>query len=218
MMQKKFLFVFLPTTFLLFGFSQIMEVPKPLNNLTKEELFTRKISNNIFLEDYLEEVMQPMRRLGSGTEINAELIKKEQDRYDLGWRQRQLSELVTFDFNLDTQVSKEEIEKGITEMKRGRAPDPADVLNETQKLLTKRDLNKDGVITYQEMGTLDTERSKQTEMQKNIDILSSYLHLDPNKDGVLTAVELENEARAFFVELDKDKNNRISEQERPVLK
>lgn len=176
-------------------YNSIDEVPEILRNY---------IRTNTFWEDSLNNLMRYMRRQDSSkNKIDADSIKATEEALIRSLKQAQLNAFVRFDKNFDAKATQGEIESGSQVQ-----------LRRYKKEFEMMDLNQDGVITYQEAATLSPDKNRQIENAARE--ARAMLALDPNKDGILTAAELETLARKAFNTFDTDRDLQISKEEMPA--
>ncbi len=157
-------------------------------------------------EQYLQTMLQTIREHGTNKlYLEAANIAAAQAEQHNARIVQQVSELLRLDRDTDGSVSEQEVKAFVS----NEAPASQDA-----GTFMRYDLNKDGRIDYQEMRTVsDTDDHDHSSMPS----LKALLALDPDKDGKLTAEELEGLANDAFAMVDQDKDGMLSDNERAAL-
>lgn len=182
---------------------------------TKRQLAVKMLQSllheGMFVEQYTDQALQPIRAFGNGQEISQSMIDELNENTTILARQQQLSRLIAFDLNLDTQITKEEV-LAYQALQQNRN----EQFDRNIDNILKMDTNQDGIVSYKEMGALDSSVRSNARSYLN-NQYGMYLQLDPNADGIVTAKEIESITRKLFSEADKNKNEKIDRDEKPQI-
>jgi EF hand len=168
-----------------------------------------RLTSGLALEQYIANSLAELRQLDKNAdglvvaEIEAaEILAQAQERAS------NLQRLYGFDLNDDGKVERAEVER-VTESRDGFVRDrriATDIVRIQVAEIMKADRNGDGVIDFAE-----ARASKQSNGKDHrTDRARQLLKLDPDRDGRLTAKELETLARNAFAVVDADGNSLIS--------
>lgn len=177
--------------------------------------FVNNLQQRTSREAFIAATFSPFRQFdknGDGlvaTELEqSEVIERAQQRAT------NLAALYAFDLNGDGRIERAEIERA-----NAHPPGPGGVIHERPTYVDKRagevmkaDRNRDGAIDFE-------EARNQRPAQPGYGSRGGreLLGLDPNKDGRLTARELETLARNAFDTVDIDGNGTLSHRERRLF-
>jgi Ca2+-binding EF-hand superfamily protein len=181
----------------------------------------RHISGKLTLEKYIDRVTQPIRQYGRDPNaLDQKDIEKITAREKARMRSVQVQQILKADLNNDGKVTREEAEDWITDDTKifenaGNAKHYG-TISEIIDHFMRRDLNKDGVIDWDEMRHIsDTEYySDQSENNKYLEIeLEVLIALSESHTDKITIQELEKLARESFNIIDLNHDSVISDQE-----
>jgi hypothetical protein len=169
------------------------------------------------VESYLEGIMNTMRTEGGPEQV---LDTQKADAFKQDAINREVFErrgtIVKFDANLDGKITIEDLRAGF----RMENQSGENLEKEVQKSLTDYDVNKDGIITFDEINEQLPKNAKirweQSDWRRRM--IPDLVALSPGHDGRITAAELEALARKAFRTVDKDNNGLISPDELKVAK
>lgn len=179
-------------------------------------------------DEYVASLITRLRSFSNGkdelTNADIEAIRKAYRRQE---QKGQLSRLSEYDFNFDTQVTREEVRRDFLEVQTIATHISHEVRSEktvADKIdaVMAYDYNFDGILTYHEMSTpmyhpyygrnIFTDRVENDEYVEPANA-EKLLDLDPNHDGRLTARELELLARRAYRTVDTDNSGAVSDDE-----
>ena len=182
--------------------NKIENVPQPLQQY---------LMSSSSKEQYVQNVLQLIRQHGTGGEYleqkNIEELRAKNHAQQIA---RQVSRTLQMDINADGKVTKKEVEGA----SKRRMLSESQIRRQVEELL-KMDKNNDDVIDYEEMRSVQYNSNH---LNRNVEPLSGLLLLDPNKDGRLSAAELETVAEEAFILIDADKNQLLSDEEKTVVR
>lgn len=173
---------------------------------------------SITKEYYITQVMKYMRHNGvDGTKFTPEGLIEKQKMALSTYKKNQISQVLKYDNNFDTNVTKEEVKNTIlnyesiltvNDRQKNRIKDAI-------KYVRDLDTDNDGIVSYLEMGVVDGTVKAEI-LDRATSKYQQHLDLDPNNDGILTGNELEGLARAAFDIFDANKDGVISREENKV--
>jgi hypothetical protein len=159
-------------------------------------------------QDYIIRVLQNIRRGHVPNTLDQEDIDTLNDSLLITTRSGQVGKILNLDMNGDGKVTRDEIKQKYNQA--GMADSLKRINLEPETKITELmnyDLNKDEVIDFDEMRHIDT-----TNIHPLTKGLSAYLMLAPDKK-ILTADELERQARKAFSVFDFNHDSSLSNEE-----
>jgi len=190
-----------------------MEMAQANNSTSK--VLRHHLRSGTVLNDYISSVTSLIRKPAFNNTISHEDLNNIAKLLLHQEKRAQIGNIASLDENRDTKVTRDEARSSYQaqfslyygddryERKLERR------VNEAMKL----DIDNDGSVSYQEMGVLDDNKKENVKNDGRYKEQAEYLALDPNGDDVLTLRELEGIATQFFKSVDKDGDNKISQEE-----
>lgn len=174
-------------------------------------------------EQYVAGIMAIIRQRGRDRKvIDTDLIKEIDDEQLIAGRARIVAGILQRDRDGDGIVTRQEVVDGFAIQWRarpsGNQPQPSqDVIEKHVQSVLVADADGDGTVTLDEALAYAAEETKKKDT-KISGQLNSFLALDPNNDGRLTADELEKLALDTFDRFDRDGDRLISSVEMKALR
>ncbi len=208
------------------------EEQEAFDRIAEEMVSMPAVLRNLLLqpiakEEYMTRVMKFLRTNGGEAySLTQDDLAKKKEAALLQARRKQLFQLLNNDNNLDAQVTLQEWDSISSEQARntqfGGRLDQKKIEEEKKRIVDQRreyfrefDVNKDLVLSYQEMGTLGLQDERKA-LERETGQYEQYLFLDPNKDGQLTARELEEQALSVYAFFDKNADGYVDVEEREI--
>lgn len=159
-----------------------------------------------YREAYIAQLLSPFRsQSGPDQLLTVEDVKRMRDKGFASVRSGLLGNFFNRDLDGNDKVTSDEMNDGLA-------------IGKTNDSQTGMDTNADGTITLEEALAFATAKAAaQTDTGRSAMQLSQLLALDPDRDGTLTADELETVGRAAFAVYDVDGDGTLSTQEQAVL-
>lgn len=166
-------------------------------------------------ETYIAQLLQPFRSASGPDQI---LLQEDIDRSKQVAAARQravnISAFLSADLDNNGRVTFAEYQDA---QEQFRYPFFSDVSAALAKRFAELDLDGDGTATFDEAKAA-ANRPSQSESRRDIsDQLQQLLALDPNHDGALTAVELEQLGRDAFTFYDGNKDGVLNREEKATV-
>lgn len=193
------------TAILLFSvsYSQVLAEEKPVDYLTIAWPLQRDLCDSGIQTEqvYVGKILTYIQRGDSPNTLDKEEVDKLNAYLLVNKRSGQVSTILNSDFNWDGKVTKEEAEEGArksefvtvdSHTEEGRQKEFEFQVNRVMK----HDLNKDGIVDYDEMR--NTDNAKIPEPSRR---MAALLALAPDKK-LLTSEDLAKEARKAFAVVD----------------
>lgn len=209
--------------FLLLGSSAQAEKSPPINPYASIEEIPEVLKEHIrdeFPEQFIYQMLQYIRKHTENktvlTKTDIEKVFSEEEREA---KQHQLRQLFPYDGNFDGKISKQEVLSYLEDKNKQRKPsntENAETIFKKASAIMEADLDKDGIITLQEMTFIKKEDDKKWNLTS--ERLSALLALEENGDGVLSVGELEKLAWKAFLTADRDGDGALSPNEKDILK
>lgn len=194
-------------------YASLEDIPLPLMKSLQGYMQTE--------EQYITNILAPIRQNGrtklSLDQQDIDYIKKK----NLDDKRRQiLAQFISYDYDFDGVVTRQDI-KNIFSEKNSSSSSPKsldDTINNVFSQFLSYDVNHDEIITYEEVRSSVPTPSKRNDfVSGNAQNLVDLLILDPNKDGRLTADELEALARKAYSTIDTNGDGILSPDETKPL-
>ncbi len=166
------------------------------------------ISTNTTLEMYVYNTLQTIRQNGTDRQyIDKTAFKRMQVFAQSSYRAQQVAQVLYADADQDGKVTREEVQQYI--LRNNRERDAQSQEKELNQFM-RYDTDKNDIIEISEIPKSAGDDSAASRRETKLEEL---LALDPDKDGKLTASELETIARKTFAAIDTDKDGLISKEE-----
>lgn len=171
--------------------------------------------SGIHLDDYLRNVLSPMRSHGFDTvSLRGDDVERKLIRHVPATQMRRISKFMQYDINLDNKIDKDEISRAVQMRYSRYSPERQLMMKNLGEKLFRFDRDGDGVLAYSELMTVsDEERLYFYDNDKILRKIRELLALDPNKDKVLTVAELKILALKAFSTMDQNGDTTISRNE-----
>jgi Ca2+-binding EF-hand superfamily protein len=188
----------------LVGTPSVKAQDDPMAPLPMPGILILNMSN--YREAYIAQLLQPFRQaVGEDQVLTAEDIDRERMRSRAAQRASVLSIFFSADLNGDNRVTAEE----------WQAPRRYSQLPNGQ--FGEWDTNNDGVASLDEAFAHANAHADNTWVGRQTSNLDALMALDPNKDGKLTATELEQVGLAAFSVYDRNSDGTLSADEMASL-
>lgn len=177
--------------------------------------------NSRYEEQFLSQVLQPLRQTKSKNSIEAADIEKEKEQSQRRTRNFAGEQVMRHDRDFDGKVSLAEIRESLLAVRHDGgfydenfdAQNAARVKTQADELMKRFDADKDGIITLKEAGEGGNIKPRSRSSARRKSQLAQLLELDPDKDGKLTAAELTAIAKKAFRAADADGDGMLSRKE-----
>lgn len=179
------------------------------------QLLESNIRRNTYFDEYILSIVKDFRKISAdGTKLTSADIDRLREDEEKKAVSRQVSLIIVYDLNHDTNITMDEISKSMEETKRRNTGEyPVAVLSDSAiRKGSDLDTNKDGTVSYKEMWALPKRLAEQIE-KTHLKPYRDLLARDPDKDGVLTLEELKKVAEESFRKFDSDSDNQITAEE-----
>lgn len=165
-------------------------------------------------EKYVSQILEVIRQTArDNANLTADDIKTIKEKADNDRRRRQVQEIIAYDSNFDGNITRDEI-VGVLSSSPGRGNEQF-IGNQASRIMDA-DIDKDGVITTEEMSTIRDKKDHYSSYRYRNDP-SSFLELDPDGDGKLTIAELTGLAEKAFRTVDVDADGILSRKEMDAI-
>lgn len=165
-------------------------------------------------EKYVSQILEVIRQTArDNANLTADDIKTIKEKADNDRRRRQVQEIIAYDSNFDGNITRDEI-VGVLSSSPGRGNEQF-IGNQASRIMDA-DIDKDGVITTEEMSTIRDKKDHYSSYRYRNDP-SSFLELDPDGDGKLTIAELTGLAEKAFRTVDVDADGILSRKEMEAI-
>lgn len=198
---KLFCFIFVLMTLAAPGFAQSNATYSSFKNIP--ELLKKDLKRGISLGSYIQKITQHITKQDlPGNNLTTQTLEQKKAYLEKESLQLQTQNFEYYDVNKDNHITSDEFEAQLAKRIKGKPH--ISMLRQ----ITELDLDGNNLVTRNEYVSVN----KQTERVVNSDLqysnLKELIKLDPDQDGTLTIVELENlSVKAFnTVDLNKDKN------------
>lgn len=165
-----------------------------------------------YFEDYLYTTMSVFRRYAKlETALTYDDIRDYLENTKKSRKRQQFTKLIRYDSNFDGKVTYEEVVNFFSRSKPFR--DYKD--DKRVKDVMVFDLNEDNLLDLKEMSTVNGEEQSLKHLENTP---LKLLKLDPNDDGILTALEYKRLLVKAYKTVDKNGDDILSNKELEVLK
>ncbi|MDY0008846.1 MAG: hypothetical protein RBS08_04000 [Bdellovibrionales bacterium] len=170
-----------------------------------------------FMENALHSGLGIIRGAGGDKRyLTKEFIETQKQREERDRRRQALTSIVVFDANYDGYVTVDEITEGLR-LERQSTGDETWMTRRRDELM-RMDTDGDGRISMREAAENPVRRASTRAYGAQSNRLENLLALDIDGDGALSDVEMEAILRAAFAALDKNKDGRLTQEEKAVLR
>ena len=211
--MRRFLFFIVGFSAFISGSSAVSAQVARYHDSAHKDILQQSAEKGVVLEEFVLRHITSFRRVTEGKQsLSREDVRKIQEEFLEEKRKRQLTHLLSYDLNFDSNVTKSEVSEVVSRNYKGsvQAEQARDrIIDQTMK----HDIDGDGILSYQEMANSASRNDIDFIMNPEMKRLQEFYRFDANKDGTVTTEEVNTVARVYFKSIDLNGDTVLSADE-----